>query len=341
MAFALLQDLLALLKELPSPVCCTLGIACACASAASTVVGMLLQKEGLARENKFIYYLGLLIFIFVKPGGQIVALFFAPVSLVAPFASVAILLNAVIVPWCRAEKLSRQHAVNGALLTAGCVGCIAMGPHDARMWSFPQICDLAAKSQAATLVLSSVTVVLACKLKLSHRAYGEQQSSPTKKRCDNPGFGVVVAAFVPSAASALNNVIIKSLLQGLVSGPSLLLLPWAGALVGTAFLQVWSTTIGVQLFDMLVYVPVQVSEQILLTVAYGATFFEESPANPVVFFLCTIAIAFGVLMLQPKPTEDDTGYHIIEDGGDEQKQNSKNLAENFMTPTCSDSIIGA
>merc|ERR1712151_1454957 len=99
-------------------------------------------------------------------------------------------------------------------------------------------------------------------------------------------------------------------------------LPVAGALAFTAFLQVWSTSIGIELFDMLLYVPVQVAKQILLTVAYGAIFFEEMPVNPAAFFACTCAIVLGILMSQSRPA-DCEGYHSIEDGPDEQKPTCK------------------
>merc|ERR1712050_34673 len=98
------------------------------------------------------------------------------------------------------------------------------------------------------------------------------------------------------------------------------MLPLVGALVGTAFLQVWSTTIGVQLYDMLTYVPVQVSEQILVTVVYGAIFFEEAPSCPLAFFAFTGAIVLGVLMSQSRTQDQDPeGYGKIGDGTDEQE----------------------
>jgi len=279
---------------------------------------MLLQKEGLAHENKTMFHMGVLIFTIVKPGAQFIALLLAPVSLVAPFASVAILLNAVIVPWCRTEKLSRRDGLAGAVVAFGCMGASAAGPHSTRIWSYRELCDLAAKSRVATLILGSLTAVLAVKLAFA-RAQARRERSlrkePSSSRQDLSG---VVAAFVPAAASALNNVVIKVLLQGLLSGPRLALLPVAGALAFTAFLQVWSTSIGIELFDMLLYVPVQVAEQILLTVVYGAIFFEETPVNPAAFLVCTGAIVLGVLMTQSRPA-DREGYHSIEDGPVEQK----------------------
>jgi hypothetical protein len=286
---------------------------------------MLVQKEGLTRENRAIFYLGVLIFTVVKPGAQIIALFLAPVSLVAPLASVAILLNAVIVPWCRGkEKFSRRDAWVGVMLMLGCAGAMAVGPHSTHMWSFDELCELAVRSRFYTLALASLTLALTLRLAFA-RAHARRQLPLQNEPLvsSRPCTGVVVAAFVPSAASALNNVIIKVFLQGLLSGPRLSLVPLLAALAFTAFLQVWSTTIGVLLFDMLVYVPVQVAEQILVTVAYGAIFFEEAPSNPVVFVACTLAIVLGVLMSQSRPTTETTepevkGYHAVGDGpGDE------------------------
>jgi len=301
----------------PHDVRLTLGVVCAGASAASTVVGMLLQKEGLARDNKAIFRLGMLVFTLVKPGAQFVALFFAPVSLVAPLASVAILLNAVIVPWCREEKLSRRDVWSGVILVVGCMGATAAGPDSTRTWSYPELCDLAAKSQGVTLALSGITLMLVLNLAIAqvharHQRSLHQGSFPSEAVAPRPCLGVVAAAFVPSAASALNNVAIKVLLHGLLSGPRLSLLAWAGALAFTAFLQVWSTTVGVQFFDMLVYVPIQVAEQILLTVAYGSIFFEEAPTNPVGFFTCTGALVLGVLLSQSRSVGGDD-YHNIDD----------------------------
>lgn len=279
---------------------------------------MLLQKEGLTRESNTIFYLGVLIFTVVKPGAQFVALLLAPVSLVAPFASVAILLNAVIVPWCRAEKLSRRDGWAGVVVAAGCMGATAVGPHGARIWTYPELCDLAARSRAATLVLGGLAAALAVRLALARSRARRQPGPSSEPSASRRGLSCAAAAFVPSAASALNNVVIKILLQGLLSGPRLALLPVAGALALTAFLQVWSTGVGVELFDMLLYVPVQVAEQILLTVAYGAIFFEETPADPSAFFACTAAIVLGVLMSQSRPA-DCEGYRSMEDVLDERE----------------------
>mmetsp|Transcript_95271 Transcript_95271/g.188805 ORF Transcript_95271/g.188805 Transcript_95271/m.188805 type:complete len:323 (+) Transcript_95271:113-1081(+) len=297
---------------LPHGVCCVLGVACAGASAASTVVGMLLQKEGLARDNKAIFRLGVLVFTIVKPGAQFVALFLAPVSLVAPLASVAILLNAVIVPWCRAETISRRDVWSGVMLVVACMGATSLGPHSTNTLSYTEICDLADKSRDVTLALSILTLLLALNLAVAQAHARRQLSLPSEPAAPRPFLGVVAAAFVPSAASALNNVAIKVLLHGLLSGPRLSLVAWAGALAFTAFLQVWSTTVGVQFFDMLVYVPIQVAEQILVTVAYGAIFFEEAPASPAGFFACIGAVALGVLLSQSSSTTGGD-YHRIED----------------------------
>lgn len=293
---------------------------------------MLLQKEGLTRENNTTFFSGVFIFTIVKPGAQFVALLLAPVSLVAPFASVAILLNAVIVPWYRSEKLSRRDVWAGAVVAFGCMGATAVGPHSTRIWSYPELCDLAAKSRVATLILSSLTAVLAAKLAFSRAQARRQPSLRNEPSASRQDLSCVVAAFVPAAASALNNVVIKVLLQGLLSGPRLALLPLAGALAFTAFLQVWSTSIGVELFDMLLYVPVQVAEQILLTVAYGAIFFEETPVSPAAFFVCTGAIVLGVLMSQSRPA-DCEGYRSMEDGPDEQKPTcNENSHEEQLAP---------
>lgn len=305
------------LHYLPHDVRCALGVASAGASAASTVVGMLLQKEGLARDNKVIFRLGVLVFTLVKPGAQFVALFLAPVSLVAPLASVAILLNAVIVPWCRAEKLSRRDIWSGVILVVGCMGATAAGPDSKQTWSYPEICELAAKSQGVTLALSGLTLVLALNLAIAQVHARHQPNLPSELVAPRPCLGVLAAAFVPSAASALNNVAIKVLLLGLLSGPRLSLLAWAVALAFTAFLQVWSTTVGVHFFDMLVYVPVQVAEQILVTVAYGSIFFEEAPTSPVAFFASTSAVVLGVLLSQSRSAGGDD-YHEID--GFEKKQ---------------------
>jgi len=297
---------------IPHDVCLALGVACAGASAASTVVGMLLQKEGLARDNKAVFRLGLLVFSLVKPGAQFVALFFAPVSLVAPLASVAVLLNAVIVPWCREEKLSRRDVWSGVILVIGCMGATAAGPDSTHTWSYLEICGLAAKSQGVTLALSGLTLMLVLNLAIAQAHARHHPSLPNEPVAPRPCLGVVAAAFVPSAASALNNVAIKVLLHGLLSGPRLSLLAWAGALAFTAFVQVWSTSVGVQFFDMLVYVPIQVAEQILLTVAYGSIFFEEAPTSPAIFFTCIGAVVLGVLMSQSHSTGGDD-YHNIDD----------------------------
>merc|ERR1712217_211088 len=149
------------------------------------------------------------------------------------------------------------------------------------------------------------TLVLTARLVLAWAHAKSQLNLRLDSMSAPPFFGVSQVAFVPSAASAMNNVIIKVLLHGLLSWPRLSMLPLVGAFVGTAFLQVWSTTIGVQLYDMLTYVPVQVSEQILVTVVYGAIFFEEAPSCPLSFFAFTGAIVLGVLMSQSRTQDQD------------------------------------
>ena len=79
----------------------------------------------------------------------------------------------------------------------------------------------------------------------------------------------------------------------------------------TAFLQVWSTTVGLQLFDMLVFVPVQIALQIFLTSAYGLVFFKEAPDEPVTFTICAAGIVTGVLMTQVKSKEQKKDLSTI------------------------------
>lgn len=98
--------------------------------------------------------------------------------------------------------------------------------------------------------------------------------------------------------------------------PVLLLIP---AVAGTAFLQVWSTTVGVQLFSLLLFVPVQVALQILLTTVYGLVFFDEVPTNEKTFALYSALIMVGVLATQAAQTESgedgrDQDYIKIDDG---------------------------
>lgn len=268
----------------------------------------------------------MLIFIVVKPGAQYVAILFAPVSLVAPLASVAILLNAVLVPWCRGERLSRRDLWIGAILVSGCIGAMMSGPRSTKFWSFSELSDFAMESCGFTISLLSVLVMLTVRLYFVWSCADRQphlciepEVAASQQRLE-----VALAALVPSIASAFNNVVAKVLMDGFLSGPELFLIPLVGALACTAFLQVWSTSVGAQLFDMLVYVPVQVALQILVTVTYGAVFFKEGPSNPAAFVACTLAIGQGVLLSQSRPAECD-GYKALADGPDDQKQGCGNI----------------
>lgn len=303
--------------HLPNDVCCSLGVVCAVASAASTVVGMLLQKAGIKREDKVLFYLGVLIFTAVKPVTQIAALFFAPISLIAPLASVSILLNAAIVPYFEEEKLRCWDVMAGAILMLGCIGTTSAGAHNAQRWSYAQLITLGIDSIWLTSTLFIVVISLSLVLLVAKRTSKGKELS------------IVAVALIPSTASALNNVMLKVLLQAVPSAPWPSLLPIVISVGGTAFLQVWSTTIGVQLFDMLVFVPVQIALQIFVTTAYGLVFFQEVPAEPYIFTICAGGIVTGVLMTQVKSKgrkeplstiEVIDGYAALEDGTEGKKE---------------------
>eukprot|EP00746_Dinoflagellata_sp_MGD_P025718 gnl/MRDRNA2_/MRDRNA2_160567_c0_seq1.p1 gnl/MRDRNA2_/MRDRNA2_160567_c0~~gnl/MRDRNA2_/MRDRNA2_160567_c0_seq1.p1 ORF type:complete len:316 (+),score=38.62 gnl/MRDRNA2_/MRDRNA2_160567_c0_seq1:82-1029(+) len=296
--------------QVPDAVCCTLGVICAVASAVSTVVGMLLQKDGLASENRFRFYLGMLIFTVMKPATQIVALYLAPISLVAPLASVAIGLNAAIVPYFQQESLGRWDLAGSAILMLGCVGTTLAGAHSSPSWSYAELVTLGAESIQLTSGLALLMLSLIAILLVAKWRGREKQLS------------IVAVALIPSAASALNNVAIKVLLQAVFSAPLPSLLVMFVCVGASAFLQVWSTTQGLKLFDMLRFVPIQVALQIFLTTAYGLVFFKEVPDHPRIFTICAASIVAGVLitLVQHKenqglalPTKVHDRYTVLED----------------------------
>eukprot|EP00929_Paragymnodinium_shiwhaense_P007515 TRINITY_DN111435_c0_g1_i1.p1 TRINITY_DN111435_c0_g1~~TRINITY_DN111435_c0_g1_i1.p1 ORF type:complete len:333 (-),score=40.75 TRINITY_DN111435_c0_g1_i1:323-1321(-) len=296
---------------------CAFGILCAVASAASTVVGMLLQKVGMTHESRALFSFGVCFFTVVKPATQILALYFAAVSVIAPIASISILLNAAIVPWWTGtERLGPRTFWASGLLVTGCVATTMFGPNATQHWSFPQLIELGRKTAPLTVGL----VVLMLTLSMLLRA--------------RPGrLGIIMVTLLPSTASALNNVFLKVLLEGLqnvcqlwqeggleelaVSAPCMSLLALVMCIACTAFLQVWSTTVGLQIFDMLLFVPAQVALQILVTTGYGLAFFEEVPLDPGMFSISTFAVVVGVLALQSESASKDervTDYVSIEDG---------------------------
>jgi len=280
------------------------GIVCAIASAASTVVGMLLQKEGLKRENNMLFYGGVVIFSVAKPVTQIAALYCAPLMLIAPLSSFTILLNAVIVPYCQNEPLKRRDVLIGMLLVGGCIGTSLAGAHGNNSWSYNELVELGSEpeTEALTAVLFGALFGLSAALKVA------------RTRLSDMPLGIVLVALSPSIASALNNVMLKLLINALTSAPWQALVFLIGTVGISAFLQVWSTTIGVQLFDMLAFVPVQISEQILVTTVYSIVFFKEVPSNPLAFALASAAVVLGVLLTQSQSIKSDKDYiQIVDD----------------------------
>jgi len=277
------------------------GILLAATSAASTVVGMLLQKQGLARESKTIYRVGILTFAVVKPATQIAALYAAPLSLVAPLASLTILLNAVIVPYFQGEQVKSTSILAGSLLAAGCVGTCIAGAHGGQHWTYAELVALGLQSRLLTTFLFGSLLILTLLLKFHRESL--------------IGFkvGIVLVAALPSLASALNNVMLKVLLHAVVIAPPLLL-PVIAAVVGvTAFLQVWSTAIGVDCFDLLTFVPVQISEQIVITTLYSMTFFDERPESKLAFAISSVTILAGILLVVYSPGDSLEGYRRMDE----------------------------
>jgi len=276
-----------------------IGIFLAAASAASTVVGMLLQKQGLKRENKSLYRLGIFIFAVVKPVTQIAALYVAPLSLVAPLASLTILLNVVIVPYLQGMKISRVSIISGFTLSCGCVGTSLAGAHGSQSWTYIELTALGMQNWALTSFLFASLLIASLVLKLTRDDVGAN--------------GVVLVAAIPSLASALNNVMLKVLLNAVWTAPPISLLAMLVTVATTAFLQVWSTAIGVEMFDLLTFVPVQISEQILLTILYSIDFFNEELENSRGFELSSAAILAGVIMTLRHPGETSEGYIKIDE----------------------------
>jgi len=292
---------------------CAVGLTCAVASAASTVIGMLLQKLGNERDERFIFQLGVLIFTVCKPGFQIVALYFAPVALIAPMASVTILLNSVIVPWAvRSEKLGVKDLVSGAMLFLGCVFTMVSGPYDTRSWSYTELLMLNRQSETLTVALFAPVLLMSLALKLCPTSFGDG------------GLALIVVAFIPSAASALNNVMLKVMMEGLPSAPLLGLMPLVLMVGVSAFLQVWSTTAALQRFEMLKFVPIQTAAQILLTTGYGAVFFGDVPSNTAQFSCGILTTVVGVLLagLSEERVEDNDKYRKLEDSESECRLDS-------------------
>eukprot|EP00928_Gymnodinium_smaydae_P083182 TRINITY_DN66430_c0_g1_i1.p1 TRINITY_DN66430_c0_g1~~TRINITY_DN66430_c0_g1_i1.p1 ORF type:complete len:320 (-),score=43.41 TRINITY_DN66430_c0_g1_i1:175-1134(-) len=282
---------------------CVLGVAFATLSAAATVIGMLLQKLGVERNVSTVFRLGVFTFAVVKPGAQIIALYFAPISLVAPLASVTILLNVAIVPCCRSEQLSPRSIWSGVLLVVGCVGTTVAGPHHIKTWSYPELMEMAKEKLILTLVVCALVAFSTLRLVAAKAKTGCIASWPTPS--------IVVASLAPAAASALNNVLLKILLTGLALGVSSWLMPMAALVACSAFLQVWSTSVGVELFDMLKYVPVQTAEQILVTTVYSMYVFDETPSQPLAFLVCSLIVTIGVLLSQGNSIEE-AGYRKVE-----------------------------
>jgi hypothetical protein len=259
-----------------------------------------------------------------------VALALSPVSLVAQLASVAILMNVDIVPWVQEETPNRRDVWSALLLMAGCVGTTVAGSHDSRTWSYAELENLAKQKLGPSLVFCAVTFLLTLRLFFIKRnSQVALLTKPAQGRLDTR-FSIMLAGLVPSAASALNNVMLKIVLTVLVTGgPPLLLLPLIGAVAITAFVQVWSTTVGLQLFDMLTYVPVQVAEQILVTICFGLFVFDEMPSNPAMFSISTIVTTGGVLISQTRPTMRESGNVLKE-----QKAPLIQIVDESVDATC-------
>lgn len=251
------------------------------------------------------YRFGTLVFTVAKPATQIIALYLAPIMLIAPLASVTILLNAVIAPLCAGASIRNLDLLIGVMIMAGCLGTTAAGAHNSQSWSYPELVTLGLQCSLPTFSLIGSLVGLSILVKKA------------RSRLSTIPCGIVLVALIPSLASALNNVMLKALLNAITSAPWYALIVLVAIVVGTAFVQVWSTSIGVQLFDMLAFVPVQVSAQILVTTAYSSIFYEEMPSNGTAFALATLAIIVGVLLFRCTTSETPEDYIQLEAGAKE------------------------
>jgi drug/metabolite transporter (DMT)-like permease len=187
--------------HLPAELCCSIGVICAVASAVSTVVGMLLQKAGHDGEDKVVFYLGVLIFSVLKPATQFAALYFAPISLIAPLASISILLNALITPYLQHSAPGRWDLLASVILMAGCIGSISTGAHHAEFWSYDELVTLGMESVWLTSALVITVLLLSVLMLVAKRNSKERELS------------IIAVALLPSTASALNNVMVKVLLE--------------------------------------------------------------------------------------------------------------------------------
>merc|ERR1719453_862221 len=68
-----------------------------------------------------------------------------------------------------------------------------------------------------------------------------------------------------------------------------------------------STPIAVDCFDLLTFVPVQISEQIVITTLYSMTFFDERPESKLAFAVSSVTILAGILLVVYSPGESLEG----------------------------------
>lgn len=254
-----------------------------------------------------------------SPVFDLLALFFAPLEVLSPFAATTLLLNAIVAPALVGETLYRADVLSAAIVVPGIVLVVLFGPEDTPAVTLDSVGRLleGATFIAWEIAMASALVIGFVATRLVFGARSERRVAKSQCLHKMRQFLWPVIAAVVGAQQMLLSKIVLELVKTSVgdAGGNEFAQPetWAfvvGALV-LAVLQLLCVNLGMREGEALVVVPVYQGLFILLTtlgagilfVSFGSADVESNIGFAAGLFLVIAGV--GVLALRPADASDD------------------------------------
>lgn len=254
-------------------------------------------------------------FVVLGSIADVVALSFAPQSLIAPLGALTMVSNVVFAPLLLKEKITKRDIAATMTILAGSIIAVAFGSHSDIIYSFDELISFLARLQFilyATIVTAAIIGML---LFLSYMERLEQDS--IERQLELPPYYRALQRFAYPAISGTigaQSVLFAKCVVELVVGvikkrgnafvhfqPYLIIV----AVCVTVFLQIKWLNDGLKRFDASYIVPVFVSFWIVLSVASGMIFYQEyvgmKPHQAALFSVGVILTIAGVALLSLRP----------------------------------------
>ena len=242
-----------------------IGISLALLAAAMNAVGVNLQRLGKRRGSATLSAAG--VALATMCGAADMASFsFAPQSLLAPFASVGLVINLLLAPLMHSESVSMLDMLCTSMVMGGVAVCLATAATETPLRTVDELAALATRPQfLAWLGVEAAVLAIA-----SLRA----KRGPTKSMATAVSYAVCAGVF--GGFTVLNAKILTECTRAGCAASTLMAVAAAAGMCGVAQVTTLNTSVGI--YSPLLVVPIFTATSLATNASGGGIFFEEYAA---------------------------------------------------------------